>query len=571
MGRNKFFVLLGFLFVFFQKAEGDLARHGNIIWDAGYWFRILLISLAAGTLLGCAAGEAARFAAGRRKPQGVPGDSMGEPLCAGAEGGRSRKWVLPGWAFALVFLLLVFSRMPAYLAYYPAICSYDMDVQTGQIVDQAYNDHHPIAHTLLIRAAMDAGKALFGEVNTGIAAYSFLQILFLAAAFAYGSFLLNRRRAHPIVQILVLLYGMFYPFHWYMCVTVIKDTVFSGFFLLQVLSLYGILEQNRDAWRPGGLDVLFFVSAVGVMLFRNNGKYAMLIFLFFCLLAVWRDGAHRRLQGRIFANALLAFAVGNLCAGLLFQATKAGQGDRREMLSLPIQQFARCMLYHGGAGLLAEDDNAMPEEDKALIRDFLLSESYLEYRPDIADPVKRHTNTYVARYRSGDFLRTYLRLFAAYPGDYINAALAVNAGYLAVGDVSHAWINANGGEKGLGYVQTRWVEGVLRDRGIYKDSKWKSLYDALEAWADANEYLNLPILKYLFVPGVYLWLYLWLAAVLLSQKKHRMLLPLSLAFGYYATLFLGPAVQLRYLYPLMVALPFAAALAHNGNLGKDKG
>lgn len=546
MRRNGLFILLGFLFVFFQKAEGDLARNGNLIWNAGYLFRTLLISLAAGALLGYAAGEAVRAVSERRKAQDAQ-DAI--------------KWLLPGWAFAVVFLLLVLSRIPAYLAYYPGICSYDMDVQTGQIVDQTYNDHHPIAHTLLIRAAMSAGKVFFGEVNAGIGVYAFLQILFLAGAFTYGCFLLNRQRVPPVIQILTLLYGMFYPFHWYMSVTVTKDAVFSGFFLLQILSLYDILGQQRNAFRPGGRDALLFISTVGMILFRNNGKYAMLALLLSGLLAVWRDGACRKLQGRIFASALLAFAVGNLCVSLLFQVTKAGQGDRREMLSMPIQQFARCMIYHGGVGALAEDDNTMAEEDKALIRDFLLNESYLEYRPDIADPVKRHTNTYVARYRAEDFLRTYLRLFAAYPGDYLNAALAVNAGYLAVGDTSHAFINVNGKEKGLGYVQTRWVEDVLRARGIYKDSRWRSLYDALETWADANGHLGVPILKYLFVPGVYLWLYLLLAVILLARKKLRMLLPLSLVLGYYMTLFLGPAVQLRYLYPLMLALPFAAALA----------
>lgn len=48
----------------------------------------------------------------------------------------------------------------------------------------------------------------------------------------------------------------------------------------------------------------------------------------------------------------------------------------------------------------------------------------------------------------------------------------------------------------------------LNNRGIYKDSKWPGLYERLETWADGNGYLELPVLKYLFVPGSYLWLYL---------------------------------------------------------------
>ena len=84
----------------------------------------------------------------------------------------------------------------------------------------------------------------------------------------------------------------------------------------------------------------------------------------------------------------------------VFSATHAEQGDRREMLSMPIQQMARCMIYHGGVGVLPADDGTMSEQDRALVNDFILDEAYRDYDPGIADPVKRHTNTYVVRYRS---------------------------------------------------------------------------------------------------------------------------------------------------------------------------
>ena len=172
--------------------------------------------------------------------------------------------------------------------------------------------------------------------------------------------------------------------------------------------------------------------------------------------------------------------------------------------------------------------------------------------------MKSHTNTYVARYRTGEFIRTYLRLLAGYPGDFINAALAVNAGYLYVADVSHAQVNQNGTDQGLGYVQTRWVESELNPRGIYKASKWEWLHERLEKWADANAYLRYPLLKYLFVPGTCLWLYLLLAGALSVRRDYVGCIPLALVLGYYLTLFLGPTVQLRYLYPLMLPLPFLA-------------
>ena len=250
--------------------------------------------------------------------------------------------------------------------------------------------------------------------------------------------------------------------------------------------------------------------------------------------------------------------MGSLCLSGLFRATHAEQGDRREMLSMPIQQLARCMLYHGGVGELGADDGTMDEESRALINDFLLDEGYRLYRPEISDPVKSHANTYVVRYRTGDFIRTYLHLLGEYLGDFVNAALAVNAGYLYVDDISHAEVNRNGVDQGLGYVQTRWVESELNPRGIYKDSKWEWLHEKMEKWADENAYLKVPVFKYLFVPGTFLWLYVMSGALLLARRKYAVCIPFVPVLGYYLTLFLGPTVQLRYLYPLMLALPFLA-------------
>jgi len=251
----------------------------------------------------------------------------------------------------------------------------------------------------------------------------------------------------------------------------------------------------------------------------------------------------------------------------LFDATRAVQGDRREMLSMPIQQLARTMIYHGGVGVLPEDDHTMDEADKALINEFIREEAYREYQASLSDPVKRHTNTSVVRYEPVRFAKTYLRLLFQYPGDFINAVLAVNAGFLYYDDVSHAWVNENEALQGLGYIQTRWEEDTLKERGIYKDSKWPALFRLLEEWSDENGYLEWPIIRHLMMPGGFLWFWLVWAGYQVIQKKYRMLLPASLIGGYYLTMFFGPTVQLRYVYPVMLALPFMVLLSGRINRG----
>lgn len=550
------FVLSGFLFVFFCLTGRDLASRGNIFWTGSYTLRTMGISLVVGGILGaalcfflCKAGSGDFFstAALRKKFSGLW-------LFQRVSGVKSRV------VFIVSMVLILLSWLPGYLAYYPAVCAYDFPIQMEQITQNLFNDHHPVMHTLLIKWSMDLGNVLFGSANAGIGCFAFVQMLFLASVFAVGTTYLWRRRERRIWVLLLQLFWMVYPFNFFMSISMTKDTIFSGFFMLQILALYGMVQGETDK-KISAMEILFFFSSVGMILFRNNGKYAFMVLLAFLLLTVLFGKGKRRFFGRLLLLSVGAFIAGNIFLTVLFHAVGAGQGDKREMLSIPIQQMTRTMVYHGGVGVNAEDDGSMDDESKALINDFILNEAYCRYRPDFADPVKSNTNTYVVRYRTKEFITVYFRLLKQYPGDFINAVLAVDAGYLYPGDVTHAYINAQEGQAaGGGYVQTRWDEETLRRSGIYKASKWPGLHELLERWADDNAYLKLPILKYLFVPGTWLYLYLLLFGWLVVRKDFRLCLPLSLVLGYYLTLFLGPTVQLRYIYPVMIVYPFLALL-----------
>lgn len=558
------FSLAGIFCAFLWKAERDLATQGNLLWTKGYLLQILLFSLFAGTAAGVVCCYVCKQRNGGR-------DGVLSHLHIGTQGQQERekrqnkisRFLSSSRRFGICsFVLILLCYLPAYLAYYPGICAYDTSIQLEQIVKGNYIDHHPIAHTLLLRGAIRLGETVWGSPNTGIAFYMAAQMIFLAAAFAYGIAVLYHFRVKRKWIFAVWLYAMIYPFHWYMSITTTKDTLFSAFFLLQTVSLCGLLSGEKEKKYRIWHAVVFFAATVGMIVFRNNGKYAMLVLLFFLVCAVLFGKRERRTWGKITGCALLGFLCGNLVLSALFSATGAVSGDKREILSVPIQQLARCMVYHGGVGVVPEDDDTLTGEEKNLINEFILYEAYKNYRPEISDPVKGNTNTYVVRYRAKEFLSTYVSLLFRYPGDYINAVLALDAGYFSPGDVSHASINTSETIEGLGYIQTVWVEEAMGEAGIYKDSKWDSLYERLEKWANENGYLKLPVLKYLFVPGTYLLVVL----CRIARREYRYLLPFALVLGYYITLVLGPTVQLRYIYPLMIVFPFLLLLT-----GKKEG
>ena len=547
MDRRRGYIVFSFIMImcFVCSFTGkQLAEQGNILWTGGYAAKLMALSTFFGVIFGVALIElfllweqkkGVFFEKGTRDTRGVGRCSF-------------RK------AFFVSLALVLVVWLPVYFAYYPGICSYDITIQSGQFVSHEYNDHHPLAHTLLMEAFYRVGIAM-GNANLGMGLYVLFQMLALAGAISFGIAFVYCKKASFCWIIVLQLGMMLYPFHWYMSVSATKDTIFTACVLMMLWCMLGLIDEQRDELRIGKWDVGFVVSTVLMVLFRNNGKYAFIVTLGFLFLIAILAKRRRGQYVRMFADGAVALGVGVILVTVLFRVTGAVQGDKREMLSMPIQQLSRTMLYHGGVGMYEQDDNTISEQDKLLIDAFLPGQAYLDYRPDISDPVKKQTYTYVFRYQLGEFLKTYVGLFFDYPGDYLNAFLAQNAGFLYPFDTSHAYINLNGVDDGLGYIQTRWVESELNPRGIYKDSKLTDLHAWLEKFANENGYLNLPFLKYIMMPGGFVWFYLIYAGYLFWKRQYRYLIPLTFMLGYFATLLLGPTVQLRYIYPMMVGLP----------------
>lgn len=536
------FSLTGILAMLFTYACNKLAADGNIIWNLSWILKWMLLSIVSGIVLGSVLFFVCNLWHEKLRDNAkVPAYLTGN--CSA------------GKTFLLSFGALVICWLPAWLAYYPAICSYDIPAQMLQVLTGEYNTHHPLAHTLLLQLFYAIGKGL-GNVNLGISLYALMQLLVLAATMAGIIAIMAMWKAKRWQIVALTLYCALLPVNVYMSITTTKDVLFTVFVLWFFAGIYAYLNQEEKL--SFGLRIPYWLSVVGVALFRNNGKYALAVTCgVLGLLLLWALVKKQSLRKwcTLFADTAIGLALGCLLASALAKGLQAQQGDAREMLSMPIQQLARTMVYHGGVGVMAEDDNTLGQEHKALLNEFFLYEGYKNYRPEISDPVKKITNTSVVRYRAGAFAKTYLGLLAKYPGDYVNAALAVNAGWFSLTDESHATINQYDYKEGLGYIQTNWSREIENTK-LFRNSKWPWLLEKMENFASENAYMKIPVVRFLVAPGIYLWCYVFMAIWLMLHKKYIDLLPFTWVLGYFGTLILGPTVQMRYLYPLMVALPF---------------
>lgn len=467
---------------------------------------------------------------------------------------KQNKKIVFSWKILFVIWLFMFlCWLPSFLAYFPGICSYDFSIQMGQIETGNYSDHHPFMHTLLIEFCWKIGKEIFSSGTIGIAIYSILQMLILSFAFSYACYVLIQTGISKSLLIFLSFFCSIFPANVYMSVSATKDTIFSAFVLIFLMSCLMILRKEQAQKK---YYIFYMVGAVGCIWFRNNGRYAILVSIVMIMLFFLFDKKQKKRYKTILWCSVVAFLIAMGSLHVVQNKIGCTQGDRREMLSIPIQQWARIVSLH-------------KEELDSETYDFIVSciseEGLFAYDPHISDPVKRYTNTTEILNQAGTFISTYIKLFFKYPNEYVNAFLIQNIGFYYVLDESHAWINYREELPGYGYIQTREVTDELLTRDIEKNSLFPALYKKLQSFANENNYLNIPIVSICMAPGIYFVIVLFILGGIFSAKKYRYLIPMSFIGGYYITLVLGPTVQLRYIYPIMITVPFMLAYFRNVN------
>lgn len=141
----------------------------------------------------------------------------------------------------ITILLIFLSYLPFFLRYYPGIVTSDSYSQIEQTIGiLPLKDHHPITHTAIIGIFVNLGLKLSGNINTGIALYSIFSMLTMATFAAFVLKYLRKKKVPAFVQLITLLFYMFYPVNGMYSITMWKDILFSGImplFIIQNIEL----------------------------------------------------------------------------------------------------------------------------------------------------------------------------------------------------------------------------------------------------------------------------------------------------------------------------------------------
>lgn len=404
------------------------------------------------------------------------------------------------------------------------------------------NTHHPPVHTLLIHLCLITGSRLFHSANAGIFLYAVLQWLCVLTAVSYAVKILVEKLRVPVTYaFFVLLSCMISPIIQGYMFMVTKDILYAVFLLYFLISLYFLYlgEKSRKLYAELSL------SALGLLLFRNDAKYIFI--LSFLIIALF----HKKLR-----KTALQFVVGVLCFSILYSAILSlcgvTRGSIREMLSVPFQQTARYVKYH---------EKEITKEQKQAIDNILdYSSLAIRYNVNLSDGVKSSYKEDASKEDLILYFRIWFEMLGKHPGTYIQATMNNYYSYFyPVGKTLRNFAFETSGYS----METANEQVAPLGMCFYYPKALENYRNTYEQIRDGAG--DIPPIAILMLPSAYTWTLILLFFYALRKKSNNaiafLMIPCMIVL---VCCLLGPCnghYGGRYLYPIILSMPLLLPMA----------
>lgn len=449
--------------------------------------------------------------------------------------------------FLLLWAGLFLCWIPVFLAYYPTIWAYDVGQQVPTVRGTIPTTQHPLLHTLYLDTVVRIGGRP-GHYELGMCLLSLSQMLAMSGMFAYGIEYVRRWGCGKRCRGLLFCFFAFLPFNSILSVSMTKDVLFSGCWLLCILKLFDMTDRPEKFFCSRKKQISFVLFLGLMLMLRSNAVYAFVPGAVLGLLAFRRDW-----WKRYALLCLCGICLYGSINSILYSAMGAEKGYPQEPYCIPMQCLVGTALRH---------PELIPEygTDELLMdvipRDWFSEDLEKNFDPHLADPVKeRWWRLAGEEFSPGHLLRVWVSYGIRYPADYLDIWGTLTLGAWYPLDKTHGHIYDAYETERQGYLLTDYknVPGIDMERPA---GKWPWLEGIYEKIATENIHQKIPVVSLLFAPASYCWLMLYGILLALYRQRYRELLPLGLLFFYWGTVLLGPTVLVRYLYPVMVTAPF---------------
>ena len=404
-------------------------------------------------------------------------------------------------SFATPFFTLLALYIPYIVISYPAMFMGD----TWSIIVQAYselemtgvsylssediiqagifiNQHHPVFYTLLLHAFLVIGDSIFHSLNAGIFLYSIGQTLLMISAFSWAFSSLARRNVFAGWLVALIVYAFLHPqIHNFMFLTT-KEGPYAACFILLMTGLF----RFRTGEKSRRVIIILCFSTLGMLLLRNEGRYVLI--LSSLLMALIDQKNRKRLFTFMAACILLALGISSLYRLLGFTP-----GSIREMLSVPMQQTARCVRDH--------PEDVSEEEQAEIDRLFKFDELAGAYNPTLADPIKDLYRNHADVNDLKAYFRAWASMFIRHPDTYIEASYANYYEFFYPGEARMKYYT-NGWTEIISDYTNELIEGLGKQFTL---PSWSKRFRILKDSVIEAGLLNILPLSLLMTPSLYYW------------------------------------------------------------------
>ena len=456
-----------------------------------------------------------------------------------------------GWEYwAKVFLANIIFWLPYFLVFYPGNLSWDSVTSVEQIMGtQPWSNWHPVMFTASIGIFMNAGM-LLGDINFGIACYTFAQMTVFAGILSYTVFWMKKKGVPDVLLLLVMGFYFLNPVIATYAVTLWKDILFSGFMLLLVLFLFDVAQGEGQLLGTGKgiirLAVLFFLVAF----WRNNGIYILIVVT--AVLAV----CYRKYCRQFLLPILTVLALILFIQGPVYEKIGIDSGYFSEAAGILLQQIAYTMEQDGiiDAKSLEFLDQILPVQKWAVV-----------YSPGGADSIKfdPEFNNQFLNENAGEFIRVWLKLLPQNFARYVKAWLMNTLGYFHIGTTSSAvWY-------GIIPLEQAEMLGIFRTDLLAAVMHTDIIASVIEAFLFFM--YDLPVFNVIYSIAASVWAVFLCGIILIRRKKWWCLLSVLPLVALWGTLMIAAPVNcgFRYMFSFHLAMPVVLMMICVTLLQKD--
>lgn len=430
--------------------------------------------------------------------------------------------------------VMLIAWFPFFLLRYPGDITADSISELNQAVGlEALSNHHPIAHTMMIRLFFGIGKAIFHDDQRAAATYSVCQMILLSAAFSYVITTAYKFRVKKPVILTILAGYALLSFNGVYSISMWKDVPFAALVTVFCTTLWRLLKHysSGSSKKPVGTLIMLFLSAVGVCLFRSNGLYAYMFLIVF--MTVYCIKCRRIL---LLGCSAAALAVALVIKGPVYDSMGVTPPDTIESLSLPAQQIA---------AVIRDEEGSITLSQRQLLNNIVdVSKVAETYAPNISDPIKnlvraKDNQEYLVEHKK-EFLNLWLDLGKKYPGRYMIAHILLTHGYWNP-DVQN-WVYAG---------EFRWDNMEMEQKSLLPEGISQFLFDLRDF------YRKHYFLGSLWSIGTMVWVAVFMFGLSIVRKRNVLLLLFLPGVGIWLSLMAATPVfaEFRYAYSFFTTIP----------------